>query len=619
MAEPLVVVIVGAGPRGTGILERLLANVGDLLPGTPLRVELVDPFPPGGGRVWRLEQSSLMWMNALAGNITMFTDESVTCDGPIRPGPSLSEWAAADGTHWDVLGMSFASRQVQSRYLSWVFDHLVAQRPEGVDVVVHATSATGLTEEPGGRQVVWLADRAEPLAADLVVLAMGHQEAEPTAEDVRMSAFAAQHGLRHLPSAYTADADLSGFRPGEKVVLRGFGAAFIDVMALLTEGRGGAYTTEAGRLRYLPCGREPVLHVGSRRGVPYRAKIAYRLVGRPAPLPRFFAAADLDRRFAGADRIDFHADLWPLMAKEIGWGYYHELFTAHPTRVMCGWDRFAAEYARLPWERIPDLVAETVPEAADRLDLAAIDQPLRGLTFPSLAELQPHLRAHIAADLRRRGEFIHSPDLGATRAILSVNRELRASSVTGKLSARSLVRDVHGWWQGFLEYYTSGPPAQRNRQLLALAEAGVVRFLGAGVWVEPDPERGVFRAGGTSAPGSVEATALVEARLPQGRSTDPLLHGLYERGEAVDDELADGDFRHSSGLLRVSEEDFRVIDGDGRAHPRRFAIGPFTTVRHFATFATPRTNAVSFRQNDTIARTALGILARTPHTKDLVS
>src|SRR4051812_36881702 len=109
--DPLVVVIVGAGPRGTGILERLLPNVG----ARPLRVELVDPFPPGGGRVWRQEQSSLMWMNAMAGNVTMFPDDTVTCVGPIRTGPSLSEWAEADGTHWDVLGVSFASRQVQSR------------------------------------------------------------------------------------------------------------------------------------------------------------------------------------------------------------------------------------------------------------------------------------------------------------------------------------------------------------------------------------------------------------------------------------------------------------------------------------------------------------------------
>jgi uncharacterized NAD(P)/FAD-binding protein YdhS len=220
----------------------------------------------------------------------MFTDDTVRCDGPIRPGPSLAEWAGVDGTHWDVLGMSFASRQVQSRYLSWVFDHLVAGCPENVTIVVHETSATRLAGGPDERQRVWLADRTEPLEADAVILALGHQEAEPSADDLRMAGFAAAHGLRYLPNAYTADADLSGFKPGENVVLRGFGAAFIDVMALLTEGRGGEYVTEEGRLRYVPCGEEPVLYVGSRRGVPQRTKIAYRPRCRASSTPQRWTA-----------------------------------------------------------------------------------------------------------------------------------------------------------------------------------------------------------------------------------------------------------------------------------------------------------------------------------------
>ncbi|HEV2781549.1 MAG TPA: FAD/NAD(P)-binding protein [Actinophytocola sp.] len=613
--DPLVVVIVGAGPRGTGILERLLANVGEIPPPRPLRIELVDPYPPGGGRVWRAEQSSLMWMNAMAGNVTMFPDETVQCDGPIRPGPSLSEWVAADGKHWEVLGVSFASRQVQSRYLSWVFDHLVAECPSNVTVIVHATTATRLAGEPHSRQRVWLADQAEPLVADVVILALGHQEAELSEEDRRMAGFAARRGLRYLPNAYTADADLSGFRPGETVVLRGFGAAFVDVMALLTEGRGGEYRVEQGRLRYLPCGREPVLYVGSRRGVPYLPKISYRLCGAPAPLPRFFDAATLDERFAGRTRLDFRTDLWPLMAKEIGWGFYHELFTAHPNRVMARWGEFAAEYAAHDWDspELRELIEEAVPETADRLDLPALDRPLKGLRFNGFDELQDHLRGHIAGDLRRRREFTHSPDLGAHHAMLSVNRQLRQLRATEKLSARSMVEDVHGWWQGFFEYYCSGPPAQRSRQLVALSQAGILRFLGADMWVVADEERGVFRAGSASTPATIEATALVEARLPRAdlsRTTDPLLRGLYERGEATDDVLTDEDgFQHSSGLLLVSTTDFRVLDRDGRPHPRRFAIGPFTNVRHFATFATPRSNAVSFRQNDILARSALRVLA----------
>lgn len=118
-----------------------------------------------------------------------------------------------------------------------------------------------------------------------------------------MGAFAARHRLTYLPPAFTADSDLSALGPGEPVLVRGFGLAFIDLMVLLTEGRGGTYTTGAdGRPTYRPSGREPVLHVGSRRGVPYHSKIGYELSGEQPPLPRFFGPDEVDELLARPGR-----------------------------------------------------------------------------------------------------------------------------------------------------------------------------------------------------------------------------------------------------------------------------------------------------------------------------
>jgi uncharacterized NAD(P)/FAD-binding protein YdhS len=614
--DPAVIVIVGAGPRGTGVLERLLANLGELVPTRPVHVEVIDPYPPGAGRVWRADQPPLMWMNAVAENITMFTDETVTCEGPIRPGPSLSEWAATDDRCRAVTGMTFASRQIQSRYLAWVFQRLVAERPTNLTIRTHATLAVRVTDRPGGQQLVWLADRPEPLEADVVVLALGHLDNQPDKEDQWMADFASRHGLRYLPRAYSADVDLSPFRPGEKVIMRGFGLAFIDLMVLLTEGRGGEYRTEEdGRLRYLPCGDEPVMYVGSRRGVPYRAKMNYRLRGPVAPLPRFFAADEVIEQLAVEDRLDFRKHLWPLMAKEVGWGYYHELFTQHPDRVNQSWAEFAEQYAQLDWYsgQLQALVAAGVPRRADRLDFEALDRPLRGERFADFAELQERIRGHIAADVERRSNPAYSADLGALLALLSVYGQMPSILATGKLTARSHVEDVSGWWQGFFEYFGSGPPGHRIRQLLALSEAGIVHFLGADMWVSADEDGGVFRGGSASVRQAIEASDLVEARLPAPtlhHCGDVLLRNLYESGAAVEQILADEDgFLHNSGLLHVSHTDFRVVDRSGMPHPRRYALGPFTSVRYFATFARPRVNAQSFRQNDALARHLLRFLA----------
>lgn len=54
--------------------------------------------------------------------------------------------------------------------------------------------------------------------------------------------------------------------------------------------------------------------------------------------------------------------------------------------------------------------------------------------------------------------------------------------------------------------------------------------------------------------------------------------------------------------------DSRIVDREGRPHPRRFALGPFTTARNSGAFTRPRTGGPAFRQNDATARAALSFL-----------
>ena len=83
--------VVGVGPRGLCLAERICANA-DAIPGD-IVLHLVDPFAGRGGRVWHTGQPPSLLMNTIASQVTVFTDETVVCDGPIRPGPSLYEWA----------------------------------------------------------------------------------------------------------------------------------------------------------------------------------------------------------------------------------------------------------------------------------------------------------------------------------------------------------------------------------------------------------------------------------------------------------------------------------------------------------------------------------------------
>lgn len=85
--------IIGAGPRGLAVLERLCANERHAPSADRIVVHVVDPYSPGAGSVWRTDQSWHLLMNTVASQITVFTDDSVAIDGPIEPGPTLYEWA----------------------------------------------------------------------------------------------------------------------------------------------------------------------------------------------------------------------------------------------------------------------------------------------------------------------------------------------------------------------------------------------------------------------------------------------------------------------------------------------------------------------------------------------
>lgn len=69
------IAVIGAGPRGCSVVERLIANA-DLAGGRRVIVHLIDPAPVGG-RIWRADQPGHLLMNTLCDDATQSTDASV--------------------------------------------------------------------------------------------------------------------------------------------------------------------------------------------------------------------------------------------------------------------------------------------------------------------------------------------------------------------------------------------------------------------------------------------------------------------------------------------------------------------------------------------------------------
>ncbi|MEV7969089.1 FAD/NAD(P)-binding protein [Sphaerisporangium sp. NPDC088356] len=447
-------------------------------------------------------------------------------------------------------------------------------RPPGVRVQVHRARAVDLA----GRWV--LLDDGTRLDTDAVVLAQHHLDVLATPGELELLGFARRHSLYYRPTGYAGSLPLDHVPGGQPVLVRGLGKVFSEVLAQLTTGRGGRFRCDRdGEPTYIAGGREPLIHVGSRRGVPAPALIEYPLRGDHPPAPRFVTAL--------ADRPhDFRREAWPLVAKDLAFAYYHEILTAHPERARMRWADFADAYAPEEWggKAMRALIRKAVPRFEDRLNLTRLDRPLAGMRFGDLPGLQRWMHGYLAAGLSRRADPAHSADLAmiyGLRGVLGVLAERAAEDP---------------WFQRFADHAAGGLPAARLAELRALGRAGIVTFLGTDTRVEPH-ENGTWRATGTTVPGSLTAQAFIEARRPGpsvSRTRDPLVQRLHTLGECVEE----------SGLLKVRLPDRRIVDHAGAAHPRRFAFGPWTTGGEGTTLRRGLDAAV-IRHADSLARTLL--------------
>jgi len=600
------VVIVGAGPRGTSVLERLLARYAAGAPAQPLHIHLVDPFPAGPGHVWRTGQSRLYLMNTQSFFPTLIPDQGMTAlpvaGGSFNawraaqqaaPGPTLT---AADRCEVAALAATdFPSRALYGRYLSDTFAALLANKPDGVSVTIHPTEALRVVPDYArGGYAVGLLD-GETLHAENVVLALGHVEAKlnPAQRELRDDARAA--GLHYLPPAVPNDVDWDRLPAGETVLVRGMGLNFFDVLGQLTEGRGGCFEATGlapgETLRYVTSGEEPVIVGASRRGTPYRAK---------AELESYYPAS-VSLRFLGEDAVaairamgataGFDHDIWPLLHRDALWAYYSTLARTCPTAVGDGFLpaldallQSGLDGGTPDWDaQLKSLTARQVaPE--HRLALLSLARPLahhRSVPggqhrFSSHEAMDAAVLEYLVADAAGSARGEDDPVKMAIGALNAGRAVIKSLVADGGITAESWLGELRGWFEGYVEGLASGPPAIRVEQLAALVRAGVVHFAG------PDPvfriQDGVFTLGSPwVAAEPWTGKYLVEALAPANRiqgSDSVLLNNLVEDGLARPRVMlaADGQTVTTSGL-DVSAPPYRPLDGAGVPASGLYVLG----------------------------------------------
>lgn len=634
--DDLRVCIVGAAPRGLSVLERLCANEAKSASRPAVVIHVVDSHRPGAGRVWRTAQSRVLLMNTVASQITVYTDDSVEMEGPIEPGPSLHDWARAlaAGTgdpeetyDEEVLSEArslgpdaYPTRAFYGAYLEAAFRQVVAGAPPHVSVCVHQARAVALTDtgrERDGGQTLFLDSGRQLEDLDAVVLAQGHVPARTTAVEADLTRTAGRLGLTYLPPANPADLALDAIAPGESVLLRGLGLNFFDHVALLTLGRGGTFDTRDGRLVYRPSGREPRIHAGSRRGMPYHARGENEKGPSGRYFPRLLTPAAIDRlreRSGRSGQVVFGTDIWPLIAKDVESVYYGALLAARGRSAER--DAFVAEYLSTSAGPGRDrLLDDHGIAATDRWDWDRVARPYGNRRFAGRADFAAWLTGHLAEDVREaRAGNLQGPLKAALDVLRDLRNEIRLAVDHGALEGNSYRDELESWYTPLNAFLSIGPPASRIEELVALIDAGVVELVGPELRVRVDTAGPAFVAESRIVDDEpVRATALIEARLPEPdlrRTADPLLRQLSATGQCRPHRIPGAyGTSYETGGLDVTERPYRIIDAHGRAHPRRFAYGVPTEGVHWVTAAgiRPGVNSVTLGDADAIAHAVLAL------------
>ncbi|KAF7714033.1 Uncharacterized protein PECH_000516 [Penicillium ucsense] len=594
------IAIVGAGPRGTSTLERIAASATQFIAKNSwLTIYIIDPYPPGAGRVWRTDQSGLLLMNTVSSQVTLFTDDKVHCDGPKVQGPTL--FAMQKNGH--TVGPDEFSTRIQcGTYLRWVYDHVVERLPSNVKVKLHTDHAKKATKMQNGLYQLSLTTGViENLSA--VILAQGHLPRKFEAEETEDEEFASKHGnLTYIPPCNPADAEanLSKLKAGQSVVLKGLGLSFFDYITLLSEGRGGEYVREDCKLIYKASGREPAIYCYSRRGLPMHARGQNQRAAADRQRPILLT----DKKIEGF-RKDAAQGNPPIFEKTV--------LSIIQAEVEYDWIASCTSD-----DKKSTLLGKLNIGQNDRWNWGTVKNPHKpDKSSHSLKSWQEWLKAYLNEDIREAllGN-VDEPHAAARSVLRDLRNDIRATvDFDGIKDTIAVSNDKHSQYHirdkssSLCRFLCVGPPCQRIEQMVALMEAGVLKVLNPDSKVTRNESDGsgwtVTDQDGKSNP--VKVTAVVEARIQTPSVTqtkDSLLKDLLTTKQCRPYRRIGGS---DTGALAISPLPERVIGDYGKPNERLFAIDVPTEGVRWVTTAVPRplADSVLLRSTDAVARAAM--------------
>ncbi|RON09335.1 hypothetical protein BK659_10405 [Pseudomonas brassicacearum] len=535
------IAIIGMGPRGLNVLERITAYACDQKTDKKIAVHLIDPGVPGEG-IHHSSQPDYLQLNTVASQITLFMDPTVVDAGPLIQGPSLYEWAVGNWKHPLPLGPdTYLPRSAFGEYLNWVFKFLIDRLEQHCDVHLHTCTATDIEQTATHSFVIQMA-HGKTINADYLFLTTGHSENHPDALDIDRRAFVATHRFNNANLRYVVTGplpihkQLDEIAPDASVAIEGMGLTAIDAITALTVGRGGRFKRDeaTGVLNYQPSGAEPSLALFSRSGIPFAARAVNQKGVSGQYQARFLTLERINqwKQTHKPGELDFHGRIFPLILRDMAHAYY----LSHATRLHGS--SFAelldTTLVHLDTPAAENVLRQCCPQIP-RFSWDALANPISRNALASKEHFHQWLTDYLEQDLAEAREGnCESPIKAACDVLRDIRDNLRRVVDFGALSAASHKRFMNEFIP-VMNRLAVGPPLQRTEEMLALMRAGYLMVsFGPGARAYMDSASYSFAIKSTSLPDrEFRADVLIRARVPKSspnQDKSPLLYRLLEKG-----------------------------------------------------------------------------------------
>lgn len=611
------ITIIGLGPRGMSVLERLVARLNNNQQTEELNIIVVDDRCIGQGRIWDSSQSKSYIMNTLSTEVSAFSGPG-SIEGAIPGcGPSFAEWWKSEYSDFDDY-QGFAPRKYYGEYLYFVYKTISSNLPKNVQLIEYKDTIIDIEKQNDSYLVV--SKQHGSWINKAVVITTGHSTNQYQGYFKKLEDFAKTNSkVKFYASNSANEMDLTSICPQEKVGVIGIGLSFFDIIAELTEGRGGKYIeSDNNQIIYSPSGQEPVLYCGSRSGLPILARGRNQ---KPADYKYsgiiFTNKKVADLRQKMADNLDFNYDVWPLLEAEVNLNYFRQLIFNQLGQIAA--NQFITMIQEQQVEdsvSLASIASEILSKKIIPLDLKQLARPFDGQIFNSFEEWEKNLIDLLLFDLSEAIDGNVNSPLKSALDVLRFSRDsLRVAIDFGGLTPDSHQSFLHDYVP-IITLLSAGPPLFRIKQLIALIKAGIVSIV---------PPKAKFDIGENCYILSSDVlkqyeqivTTLIDARVPIAnlqQDKNPLTIKLYERGiysPFVNRDKAGNTFE--TGGVNVTPSPFNPIGADGTIHNHLFVLGiPTEHVRWFMQSGSSRpSHWIDFMIDaDSIAQAVLFICAK---------